>query len=272
MLELPETLNIAKQLRDAVAGGRVVRVLPPTKLHKFCFFTGEPEGYNDALAGRAISSAEGFGIFAELAFEGGKRLCFNDGINLRLADAAKLPDNFQLALCLEDGRALVFTVAMYGGIALHEGDYDNEYYLKSRAALSPLSPEFPEYYRRTVEACKPSLSAKALLATQQRFPGIGNGVVQDILFNARLHPKRKLSTLDAAQLDLTLDSIRSTLAEMIKKGGRDTEKDLHGKAGGYKTKMSKNALAAGCPVCGGAVTKEAYLGGSVYYCAHCQPL
>lgn len=28
---------------------------------------------------------------------------------------------------------------------------------------------------------KPSLSAKALLATQKRIPGIGNGVLQDIL-------------------------------------------------------------------------------------------
>lgn len=43
-------------------------------------------------------------------------------------------------------------------------------------------------------------------------------------------------------------------------------------AGGYATKMSKNTLAHGCPVCGGAITKEAYLGGSVYYCPACQKL
>lgn len=39
----------------------------------------------------------------------------------------------------------------------------------------------------------------------------------------------------------------------------------------FRTLMSKNALATGCPICGGAVTKEAYLGGAVYYCPRCQP-
>ena len=59
---------------------------------------------------------------------------------------------------------------------------------------------------------------------------------------------------------------------MTEHGGRDTEKDLFGKAGGYKTMMSKNSVSCCCPVCKGEITKEAYLGGSVYYCARCQRL
>ena len=39
------------------------------------------------------------------------------------------------------------------------------------------------------------LSLKALLATKQRIPGLGNGVLQDILFNAKMHPKRKVNRL-----------------------------------------------------------------------------
>ena len=113
---------------------------------------------------------------------------------------------------------------------------------------------------------------KAFLATEQRFPGIGNGTAQDILFRAGLHPKRKLATLAKDDQDRLLASIVSTLREMTDLGGRDTEKDLFGKLGGYRTSMSKNTLAAGCPLCGGKITKEAYLGGSVYYCPHCQPL
>lgn|GEM_PF-2077218 len=30
---------------------------------------------------------------------------------------------------------------------------------------------------------------KAFLATEQRIPGLGNGVLQDILWTARIHPK-----------------------------------------------------------------------------------
>ena len=59
---------------------------------------------------------------------------------------------------------------------------------------------------------------------------------------------------------------------MMRLGGRDTEKDLFGNPGGYQTRMSKRTLAGGCPACGGPITKEAYLGGAVYYCPRCQGL
>jgi len=65
-------------------------------------------------------------------------------------------------------------------------------------------------------------------------------------------------------------SIKSTLEDMLVKGGRDTEKDLFGDSGGYKTLLSKNTAGAPCPVCGTVIVKEAHLGGSIYYCKKCQ--
>ena len=59
---------------------------------------------------------------------------------------------------------------------------------------------------------------------------------------------------------------------MTDRGGRDTEKDLFGTPGGYAVQLSRNTCAEPCPVCGGPIVKEAYLGGAVYYCLHCQPL
>jgi formamidopyrimidine-DNA glycosylase len=59
---------------------------------------------------------------------------------------------------------------------------------------------------------------------------------------------------------------------MTESGGRDTEKDLFGAPGGYRTKLSKNTLAFPCVQCGGQLAKEAYMGGAVYYCPTCQPL
>ena len=35
-----------------------------------------------------------------------------------------------------------------------------------------------------------NLSVKALLATEQRIPGLGNGVLQDILHKTGVHPRR----------------------------------------------------------------------------------
>jgi formamidopyrimidine-DNA glycosylase len=99
---------------------------------------------------------------------------------------------------------------------------------------------------------------------------LGNGVLQDILFNARLHPAKKISTLSEAQVKTLLDAIRGTLAEMADRGGRDTEKDLFGDPGGYKTLLCKHTVNTPCTVCGTIIRKKAYMGGSIYYCEQCQ--
>ncbi|MEM3648190.1 MAG: zinc finger domain-containing protein [Thermoproteota archaeon] len=113
------------------------------------------------------------------------------------------------------------------------------------------------------------LSLKAFLATEQRIPGLGNGVLQDILFNARMHPK-KVYTLTEKNLEKLFNSIKRTLAKMAAGGGRDTETDLYGRPGGYRTMLSGNTVGKPCLVCGETIVKEAYLGGSVYYCPRCQ--
>ncbi len=272
MLELPETLILAAQLQKTIKGKTVRRVYPPTKVHKFCWYNGEVSEYNNKVANQKVLSAEAFGIYVELAFENGQKLCINDGVNIRLVKEEEAPKSYQLLIVFTDGEALVFTVAMYGGIILHGGDYDNEYYKKSRGAISPFSKEFEGYYRDLLEKSKDSLSVKAFLATEQRFPGIGNGVLQDIILNAHLHPKRKIGTLTEKEKVKLFNCIISTLHDMIEKSGRDTEKDLFGNMGGYKTMMSKISVKIGCPICKGQITKETYLGGSVYYCGNCQPL
>lgn len=272
MLEFPETKTLAKQLKETILGRRVEKVCPPTKPHKFCWYNGEPQEYDNAIRGCKITGADGFGIFAELSFENGMKLSLNDGVNLRLLSKEMSPKNYQLLMELDNGQVLVFTVVMYGGIFLHDGSYDNKYYLASKNAVTPLSPEFPDYYRKILSESKPSLSAKAFLATEQRFPGIANGVLQDILFAAGIHPKRKIFSLNEAEKAGLLEATQSILREMAELGGRDTEKDLFGFFGGYRTVMSKNGAGAGCPKCASLISKESYLGGSVYFCPQCQKL
>lgn len=272
MLEFAEVINISRQLTEYASGKKVKKVLTPTKVHKFCWFNGDVGEYSRQLEGCILTGANAVGIFVEMTFDNSKRLCINDGINVRLVDAEKAAKDYQLLILFEDGMALVFTVAMYGGIILHDGDYNNEYYLKSMSAISPFSNEFKAYYKRQFAACKQTISAKAFIATEQRFVGIGNGTAQDILFEAGINPKKKLESFTADEKGKLFEAIVSKLREITDKGGRDTEKDIFGECGGYKTLMSKNSLSEGCPNCKGEITKETFLGGSVYYCKHCQPL
>lgn len=270
MLELPETITMAAQLRDTVLGRRVEFVLLPTKLHKFCFFYPDVGLFQQELLGAVIVDARGFGIFAEISFDNQRKLCINDGVNLRLVKRSDEPEQYQLLLRLDDGHSLVFTVAMYGGISVFEGFYDNKYYQASRTALSPFSEGYKTHFARHLQEDKATLSVKAFMATEQRFPGIANGVLQDILHEARIHPKRKISTLDDAEQESLYESTVTVLREMIRLGGRDTEKDLFGCTGGYTTRMSKNSAGKPCTRCGTLIVKENYMGGSVYFCPSCQ--
>ena len=91
--------------------------------------------------------------------------------DVRLVGKKDAPKEYQLLLLLEDGRALAFTVAMYGGIVLHGREYDEPYYLKSRNAVPPSAPGFAAYFEAAFNACKPSLSVKAFWRRNSVSPG-----------------------------------------------------------------------------------------------------
>lgn len=274
MIELPEALARAEELDKTLTGKTVEKVYSPTSPHKFCWFNGDPDSYDGRMRGKKVEGAAGFGIFVELQFSDDISLCFNDGVNARLfAPTDSIPVKYQLRMDFTDGWTLLFTVAMYGGIICFEHTYDNEYFMKSKEGLSPLEDGFNEaYFHTLLESVKPNVSAKAFLATEQRIPGLGNGVLQDILFKARIHPKKKTGKLTEEEAARLFRSVKEVLTEMSRLGGRDTEKDIWGNPGNYHTILSKNTYKHKCPVCGGDIVKAAYLGGSVYYCPECQPL
>lgn len=70
------------------------------------------------------------------------------------------------------------------------------------------------------ENTKQTISLKAFLATEQRIPGLGNGLLQDILFHAKMHPKRKINTLSTEDKERLFKSVKEKISEMTEKGGR----------------------------------------------------
>lgn len=274
MIEIPESTIISRQAAGMLTGRRIAKVIPATSPHKFTWYNGDPAGYPEVLEGRSIEAVDGYGAFIDLVMDKNTHFLISDGAIMRYCQAGEShPVKHQQLLVLDDGSFLVFTVAMYGGIYAFQGAYDNPYYQGSIHKLNPLAEAFDEvYFESMIRGLKKDLSAKALLATEQRIPGLGNGVVQDILYNAGIHPKRKVSALGDLEKSDLLYSMKGTLANMVEWGGRDTEKDFFGNWGGYKVILSKNTYKEPCPNCGHEIVREAYLGGTVYYCPVCQPL
>ncbi len=275
MIEIVEANVLADQMNKVISGKRISGVTTLASPHKFAFFHGEPESYEGLLKGKQIGEASPNGGQLKLKIED-LIFVFGDGVDLRYITAdVKRPVKHQLLMEFEDGSALSGSVQMYGFLWLTmEEEFDNPYYLVAKEKPSPLTEQFDYPYFLNILSVPGAekLSAKAVLATEQRIPGIGNGVMQDILYHAGLHPKRKVGTFTEADKERLYQSIKNTLSEMIRCGGRDTEKDLYGNPGGYITSLSKNTVGKTCPKCSHTIQKEAYLGGSIYYCDGCQPM
>jgi formamidopyrimidine-DNA glycosylase len=272
MIELPEATVLAKQIGETTTSKRIKKVTAAKSPHKFAWYYGDPKEYHSLLVGKVMGTATSYGGLVEIPISDAT-LLFGDGVNLRYYETEEAPpDKHQLWIEFEDGSSLVGSVRMYGGLwAFPTGSFDNKYYQISKERISPLSKAFDRTYFDSLfseKTCK--LSLKAFLATEQRIPGLGNGVLQDILFNARMHPKKKVNTLSNKEKEELLDSLKFTLAQIVDGGGRDTETDLHGTLGGYKTVLSRNTANKPCLVCGAIIKREAYMGGSIYFCPKCQ--
>lgn len=284
MLEIPESTVIAEQLSKSLKGKVIKYVKAGQSLHRFAFYYGNPEEYHKLLAGKTIGMSCARGGMVEITAED-CRIVFGDGATLRYyEDLSKAPKKHQFYMEFEDETALAVTVQMYGGIsAFHEGTFDSKYYKVAVEKPNPLSDQFDFAYFKSLRnenetvagkerKSQPieKLSVKAFLATEQRIPGLGNGTLQDILFCANIHPKRKMCDVSSDEFKKLYESVKKVLREMVQGGGRDTEKDLYGNKGGYLTYLSKNTYLTPCPVCGNEIRKTNYLGGTIYYCEKCQ--
>lgn len=101
-----------------------------------------------------------------------------------------------------EGRSIQHATAVGGLSCYPKGEEEtSSYYMVAKSKPSPLSKEFDEAYFEVISSAKEvqKLSVKAFLATEQRIPGLGNGVLQDILWTAKLHPKRKMNTLSGEE-------------------------------------------------------------------------
>jgi formamidopyrimidine-DNA glycosylase len=275
MIELPESNTLARQINENLAGKTVISVVAAASPHKFAWYYGDPVNYANRLTGGEILSARGLGMFVEISLTKAI-LLLSDGVNLRLHPAAgPIPKKHQLLLELDDDSFFSTSLSMYGGVYCFETgiEFDYSYYNIAKEKPSPLTEAFDQAYFEELLAPDgvQKLSLKAALATEQRIPGLGNGSLQDILWHANLHPRRKTSTLSNEELHALFTSLKQTLDDMTRMGGRSTEKDLFGKTGGYPVVMCAAYNGRPCPKCGTIIHKESFMGGSIYTCSSCQP-
>ena len=131
-------------------------------------------------------------------------------------------------------------------------------------------PQWMRDYFRSLYPEGRKLSAKAFLATEQRIPGLGNGVLQDILWDAGIDPRFSMRDAKEEDFKILYLSVKKIIRKMCEAGGRDTESDIFGTPGGYVTRLSPKSINEPCMKCGSMIHRANYMGGTVYFCEKCQ--
>ena len=275
MIELPETYVLAEQINETIVGKTIANVTANASPHAFAWYSGNPEDYQQKLSGKPVTKATpGTGYTCGGNTEilcGDMLLLLSTPIRYHgMGD--KLPKKHQLLIEFDDQTYLSCTVQMWGAMLCFPADEEGwPAGFTVKKSPTPMEDGFDMPYFMALAQGKEDLSAKAFLATEQRIPGLGNGVLQDILFRAGIHPRTRLKNIEPDGLETLYHSVRETLLMMATGGGRDTEKDLYGCNGGYQTILSRKTVGKPCGVCGSSIIREAYLGGNIYYCPQCQP-
>lgn len=275
MLEYPEMMTISRQMKEALQGKVIEQVTLLSSPHKFAFLNHDPERYQQRLKEQPITGIGMAGNYVFLKLAGDENLVLGDmgGRILYHESDRTLPVKHQLLLTFSDHTWLTATVQMWGAILLLTSPEIAAHSRIKHFTPSPLDDEFTfTHFQQRLDdvADEEKKSVKYFVISQFGLPGVGNGCLHDILFNARIHPRTPLAALDAARQHDLWQSTRETLGQMKKLGGRGNEHDLFDHPGGYAGILNNDRTGQPCPVCGTPIQRITYLGGASFFCPNCQ--
>lgn len=199
MPELAEVEFYRKRWHLAAAGDRVERVL--THDTKKVLRHVDVPALRRALTGATLESSAAAAKQMLFRFERGASVGIHLGMSgeLSVAPPEHVPGKHDHLVLVTGRHALVFTdPRMFGRIDFHSGPDLPAWW--ARIAPSIQSDAF------TVEAVADFLRRrrrapiKAVLLMQERFPGVGNWMADEILWRAALHPARPAGSLDAREV------------------------------------------------------------------------
>jgi formamidopyrimidine-DNA glycosylase len=273
MIELPEAMAFAEQMNRELRGKQIRAGTRGNAPHKFAFCNREPEEYSAILPGRTIGEASTRGGLIVIHLEPGYALVLGGGGERILlhAEASTLPKKHQLFLELTDGTYLTVTVQGWGAtLLLDEVEVATHPWLAAR--VSPLSEAFTwEHFSGLFGMLETeATSVKYFFISKPGVWGVGNGYLQDILYRAKVHPKKRVVALSQKERRALYAATRKTLQQAVELGGRDSERDLHDRPGRYRRLLHSGRVGEPCDECGTAIEKISWLGGACYFCPQCQ--
>ena len=267
MPELPDVENYKRDL-DAKARNKTIQHV---EAHRSRVLRGvSPAKLAKALTHHKLKRSRRHGkhLFAE--FTGGQWMALHFGMTGRLAyfknDNKDDPAHDRLRLDFANGYHLAYVnQRMLGSVRLI--DDPDDFIAEAELGPDALDRSVDKKAFQELLAGRRG-ETKAALMDQRLLAGIGNVYSDEILFQARLHPKTPVEKLDRQQVSKLYGAMKRVLKMAITKGaGSDTLLDRLPR--NYLLPYRKNG--AKCPRCGGTVRSLKAAGRTAYYCPRCQP-
>jgi formamidopyrimidine-DNA glycosylase len=292
MPELPDLVHIVKALGPQLVGRRITRIVvkEPIVLRVLV-----PGTFGELLEGARFVDLERHGPFLRFGLEISRAAdrveCARDletvSRTSRRSDGLDLVMHLMLAGRLrlaEAGEkalpATAFSVSLDDGRTLHYGDEKKmgKVYICPRGDFASIPGYLGQGIDVTAETfdfgafssliAKKRCQARVFIMDQTCLSAIGNAYADEILFEARIHPKAPCYSLDEAQRHALYDAIRSVLAwgiAEVEKAGRPLEDKV-------RDHMKVRGRAGqSCPRCGTTIRKAGVLGFDSFFCPVCQP-
>ncbi|MGD8565264.1 MAG: DNA-formamidopyrimidine glycosylase family protein [Candidatus Bathyarchaeota archaeon] len=184
------------------------------------------------------------------------------------------PSKFHLKVDFSDKTALTVRLTSMGLIhAMKDNELEQSYVYRrdfNPDVISPIDEEFTFNRFSKLLADNNRMLKSVLVGKDAVVVGLSNSAFQDIIYRAKLHPKRKAMELNEEEKQSLFIAVGLVLKERIRLNGKDQFHDLYGNRGGYTPAMGPNMKQQNCKVCRTPIEKLGIGGGHVYLCPQCQ--
>jgi formamidopyrimidine-DNA glycosylase len=268
MPEWPDLHVLRRRIAKAVGGKRVtaVRVHDPLVLRA-------TRPFDAALLGRVLEEVAHRGRFLVFAFDDGVRVVVNpmlSGLFDLVPPTTKLRATTAFALTFENGVDLRYRDdTRMGKVYLLDAGASEESVpqLADQGAEAGTLGWTADEFARRAKATRREL--RNLLMDDAFIAGIGNAYADEILWAARLHPKRRVATLDEGELDRLRGALRATLERAAEIVERELPPELGTKVREHMNVRGRAGEA--CPRCGVKIVRTRHGLDEMYVCPRCQP-
>jgi len=267
MAELPEIIVISNQMKEKIKG----KIFKEVEVHqRKCLNCSVKDFVSSILENRILDVSflgKWFLIHLERGFllinlgMGGDMVYFNKD--------TPLSKKYQFKFLFEDGTG--FTIRFWWFGYVHFVNNLEEHRWTRQIGPSPFEPSFTfDKFLKIFQGRKGNI--KAFLLNQKNISGIGNFYIHDILFEAKLHPLRKIETLREEEMRDLYDAIKRRLKLSLELGGADYELNFLGERGKFTSDYFLVAYKEGkdCPICGTKIEKIRTGGNFSFVCRKCQ--